>query len=146
MKNILIILFLSVYAVSVSAQKDASGYKSDTLTYAGAADTVTYYLGGTSAATAQLFRDNGILEIGTRSDSLSGNPVANGWVEYSYDEGGTHWHRHTALTTINGAAPQYQTFSDSDCAALRVRVVIIAAATTQSERIRIAWRWKRNNN
>jgi hypothetical protein len=146
MKNILILLILSAFSLSLSAQREASGYKSDTLTYAGSADTVIVYLGGTSAATAQLFRDNGILEIGLRTDSLSGNPVASAYVEYSYDEGGSHWHRHTTLSTINGAAPQFQTHSDADCAALRARVVCIAAATTQSERVRVAWRWKRNNN
>lgn len=146
MKNILILILIMLFGVGLNAQKDASGYKSDTLTYAGAADTVIVYLGGTTAATAQTFRDNGILEIGLRTDSLSGNPVAAVWIEYSYDEGGTHWHRFAGLSTINGAAPQYQTHTDTDFAALRARVVCIAAATTQSERIRVAWRFKRNNS
>ena len=140
-----IIALLVAVSFGLNAQKFISGYKSDTLTYAGAADTVIVYLGGTSAATAQLFRDAGVLEIGLRTDSLSGNPVATPYIEYSYDEGGSHWHRHTTLSTINGAAPQYQTHNDTDCAALRVRVVCIAAATTQSERIRVAWSWKKAN-
>ena len=145
MKHILIALLLVAGIGGLNAQKFVSGYKSDTLTYAGAADTVTIYLGGTSAATAQLFREAGTLELGLRTDSLSGNPVAAVWIEYSYDEGGSHWHRHTALSTINGAAPQYQTHNDTDCAALRVRVVCIAAATTQSSRVRVAWTFKKNN-
>lgn len=143
MKNILILILIIVCSVGLQAQREASGYKSDTLTYAGAPDTVIVYLGGTTAATAQLFRDNGVLEIGLRTDSLSGGPVASAFIEYSYDEGGTHWHRHTTLSTINGAAPQFQTHNDTDCAALRARVVCIAAATNQSERVRVSWRWKR---
>lgn len=145
MRNILIALFVVAAIGGLNAQKFVSGYKSDTLTYAGAADTVIVYLGGTSAATAQLFRDAGTLEIGLRTDSLSGNPVASAYVEYSYDEGGSHWHRHTTLSTINGAAPQFQTHNDTDCAALRARVVCIAAATTQSSRVRVAWTFKKNN-
>ena len=143
MKHILIALFILV-GLSANAQKFASGYKSDTLTYAGAADTVIVYLGGTSASTAQLFRDVGVMEIALRTDSLSGNPVASAYIEYSYDEGGSNWHRVTTLSTINGAAPQYQTNTDTDFAGLRARVVCIAAATTQSERIRVSWVFKRN--
>lgn len=145
MKDILVALFLVVGFGSINAQKFASGYKSDTLTYAGAADTVIVYLGGTSAATAQLFRDIGVLEIALRTDSLSGNPVATPYVEYSYDEGGSNWHRNTTLSTINGAAAQFQTHTDTDFAALRARVVCIAAGTTQSERVRVSWTFKRNN-
>ena len=143
MKNLLILILMIIGSVGLQAQKESSGYKSDTLTYAGSADTVIVYLGGTNSATAQLFRDNGVLEVGLRTDSLSGNPVASAFVEYSYDEGGSHWHRVSTLSTINGAAPQFQTYNDTDCAALRCRIVCIAAATTQSERVRVAWRWKR---
>lgn len=143
MRNILIALFLVVGLGSINAQKFANGYKNDTLTYAGAPDTVIVYLGGTSASTAQLFRDYGILEISLRTDSLSGSPVATPYIEYSYDEGGAHWVRDATLSTINGAAPQYQVHTDAAFAALRARVVCIAAATTQSERVRVAWSFKR---
>lgn len=144
MKHILILFCLVIGFGSVQAQKFASGYKSDTLTYAGAADTVIVYLGGTSAATATKFRDIGVLEIALRTDSLSGNPVATPYIEYSYDEGGDTWHRDATLTTINGAAPQFQTHTDASFCALRARVVCIAAATTQSERVRVSWVFKKS--
>jgi hypothetical protein len=142
MKQILIALMLMV-AVGVNAQKVYFGSDTDTLVTSSSLDTVDFWLGGTSFATATYFKGDGFLTVQLVSDSLSGGTNATAHLEYFYNNlSSAIPFRAETFTALNGATQQNQMKEETQLGATRVRVRVLAPSSTQNTRLRMNWVYK----